>query len=82
MSFQESERKSESDRNTSIPEFGNTDIPVLEVNPFSQVDQAEGFDIEEQENVYYEESDIDADEHDEYEGLSLDKCFDLLQNKT
>ena len=32
-------------------------------------------------NIIYddEESDIYADEHDDYEGLALDDCFDLLQ---
>ena len=54
MLFHKSERNSESERNTSISEFGNTDIPVFEVNPSSKVDQAEGSDREEQ-YVYHEE---------------------------
>ena len=65
MSSQESERKSESRRNTSTPEVGNTDIPVFDVNPFSQVDQAEGSDREEQHR-YHEDSDIDNHDDDDY----------------
>ena len=54
MSFQESGRKRKSERNTTIREFGKTNISVFEVNPFSQVDQAKGSDGEE-EYRYLEE---------------------------
>ena len=75
---QESKRKSESERNTSIPEFGSTDIPVLEVNLFSQVDWAEGSDRE-QQYVYHEESDIDNHNDDDYNRLTMDEISKCLK---
>ena len=78
MSFQESERKRKSERNTSIAKFGNTDILVFQVNPFSQVDQAEGFDGEEQYR-YHEE--IDTHDDDDYNGLSMDEIVELFEAK-
>ena len=70
----ETERKSESESNSTIPKFGNRDIPLSDVNPFSQEDQAEGSDGEEQYK-YHEVSDIDDHDDDEYNGLTMDEIF-------
>ena len=79
FSFQEFETKSVSDRSNTIPEFENRDIPVFDVNPFSQVDQAEGSD-EEEEYRYNKESDMD--EHDDdYNSLTMDEMLEMFDAK-
>ena len=81
MSFLESETKSASDRYSTIPEFGNRDIPDFDVNPFSHVDQAGGFE-EEVQYVYHKESDVDADEDEEnmdYEEKEFDRDELLME---
>ena len=81
MLLQESKRKRERDRNTSIPEFGNRDIPFFEVNLFSQVDQAEGSDGE-KEYRYHKESDIDELDDYAYNGLTMDETLAMFVLET
>ena len=53
---------------------------MFEVDPFSQVDQAEGFDGEEHYR-YYEESDIDDHDDNDYNGLTMDELFEMFDAK-
>ena len=80
MSIQESEIKCKNVTNTTILVFGNTNIPVFDVNPFNQVDQGEGSDGE-KEYRYYKESDIDDHDQYDYNGVSMDEIFKMFKAK-